>query len=540
MNKLFSYQSILFVLTVCAASEMILSVTAASLITDASIQFESIDPMAADERQPDEMQKIAFKYSPEGKFILEKAAESRSMGVAQVLSVRGAEESWRQSPETFFNNLSTAIYKEYREFQFRDNFGNAIRELVNDEIITIPINRLIPVKTSTKIDMRKEITDAVILGASIALNKDMRKAGIGAIGAGATNTGAIGASLVSIIKTEEASSKIPEELKTTGWRTYVSPGVSENSNTYGAYGLLNELSAHYYRDKTVVDCHQYIYEYLDKKGYSSDLLRAYTQSFMNSELNFYEFSFWTLQYFSYLQERHPEHYRNFIDNEIFRAAFIYFYDNYKELATETIPEIIKSISNKLNGMNIESSEIEHLVRIERLLIGNSSEQITLLKNELSLPKYIVIMNELRKGMPYPNNEPFKQSGIVANFVADGQVADNASFYLDEETEDEFEDIHEYGDPSYSGQVSGELIWEGEIRGTTLVTIDGLTASAGRIVGGNPLPGVPCSIVLSDYKNAVVAALPVPADGYKTVVLQVSGRGKIRVILRWAVLQDKPN
>ena len=88
---------------------------------------------------------------------------------------------------------------------------------------------------------------------------------------------------------------------------------------------------------------------------------------------------------------------------------------------------------------------------------------------------------------------------------------------------------------YSGPTSGVMVWEGDVRGPVMVTIEDGKASTGRVTG-NPLPGVPCSIVLSDYKNAVIAYMPGRESDYKRVVLQVNSRGKVSVEMRWTVLQ----
>ena len=55
----------------------------------------------------------------------------------------------------------------------------------------------------------------------------------------------------------------------------------------------------------------------------------------------------------------------------------------------------------LNGINIKSSEDERWVWISGVGLGKFTEQINLLKNEMSLPKYKTMMDELRKGSPDP-------------------------------------------------------------------------------------------------------------------------------------------
>lgn len=89
--------------------------------------------------------------------------------------------------------------------------------------------------------------------------------------------------------------------------------------------------------------------------------------------------------------------------------------------------------------------------------------------------------------------------------------------------------------AYSGPMSGMMVWTGDIRGTATVTIENGKASTGRVTG-NPLPGAPCSIQLSDYRNVAIVYMPGPENDYKRVVFQVNSRGRISVTLRWMVLR----
>jgi len=89
--------------------------------------------------------------------------------------------------------------------------------------------------------------------------------------------------------------------------------------------------------------------------------------------------------------------------------------------------------------------------------------------------------------------------------------------------------------TYTGPNTGMMVWEGDVRGSTMVTIENGKASTGRVTG-NPLPGVPCSIQLSDPRNAAIAYAPGPESDYKRVVLQVNSKGRMRVTLRWTVLR----
>ena len=84
-------------------------------------------------------------------------------------------------------------------------------------------------------------------------------------------------------------------------------------------------------------------------------------------------------------------------------------------------------------------------------------------------------------------------------------------------------------------MSGVMVWTGDVRGVTMVTIEDGKASTGRVTG-NPLPGVPCSILLSDFRNVAISYAPGPESDYKRVVLQVNSKGRVSVQLRWSVIR----
>jgi hypothetical protein len=87
-------------------------------------------------------------------------------------------------------------------------------------------------------------------------------------------------------------------------------------------------------------------------------------------------------------------------------------------------------------------------------------------------------------------------------------------------------------PAYSGPSSGEIVWEGIIRGTELVTIENGQASSGMVTGS--LPGVACLIQPTDAKKVSIASAPGPRNQYNRLVIRVSGNGRTRVTLKWSL------
>jgi hypothetical protein len=87
-------------------------------------------------------------------------------------------------------------------------------------------------------------------------------------------------------------------------------------------------------------------------------------------------------------------------------------------------------------------------------------------------------------------------------------------------------------PPYRGPSSGDLIWEGNVQGTELITIDNGQTSSGSLTGS--LPGVAVLIQPVDPKKVSIASSPGPRNSYNRVVLRVAGNGKMRVVLKWSL------
>jgi hypothetical protein len=85
---------------------------------------------------------------------------------------------------------------------------------------------------------------------------------------------------------------------------------------------------------------------------------------------------------------------------------------------------------------------------------------------------------------------------------------------------------------YSGPSSGEIVWEGSIRGTELITIENGQASSGTVTGA--LPGVAVLIQPTDPKRVSIASAPGPRNQYTRIVVRVSGNGRSRVTLKWSL------
>ena len=197
-----------------------------------------------------------------------------------------------------------------------------------------------------------------------------------------------------IIPTEEATSKIPETMRTNRWSTYVAPGSEVSANLQGAYGLLDELSAYYYGCRAVIDCTEYLSNYVDINGYSYELVSGYFCSIDNSIQAFYEFNYWTLEYLLFIKEHYPDHYKSIMSNESYRKAYSYFYDNFLAIENDYAPKNKKAVIDKLNSINVRASEDENTVWLKSTGIQKPTAEIKRLKKELSRDKYVMMLNEL--------------------------------------------------------------------------------------------------------------------------------------------------
>ena len=65
--------------------------------------------------------------------------------------------------------------------------------------------------------------------------------------------------------------------------------------------------------------------------------------------------------------------------------------------------------------------------------------------------------------------------------------------------------------NYSGPKFGTLVWEGEVRGTDLISIENGRVSSGRLTG--ELPGVPVLVQPLDSKKVGIASSPGPRNEY---------------------------
>jgi hypothetical protein len=84
----------------------------------------------------------------------------------------------------------------------------------------------------------------------------------------------------------------------------------------------------------------------------------------------------------------------------------------------------------------------------------------------------------------------------------------------------------------STPASGTLIWEGDVQGTQLVTIQDGMASPGQLMSAG-LPGREVVLQPQQEKKVGIASAPSPDNHYRRVVLRVFGHGHTRVVVNWS-------
>jgi len=88
-------------------------------------------------------------------------------------------------------------------------------------------------------------------------------------------------------------------------------------------------------------------------------------------------------------------------------------------------------------------------------------------------------------------------------------------------------------PAYQGPSSGVIVWEGVVKGSTMVAISGNESDSGRIVSG-ALPGVAVLLTPVDTKHVRIASSPAPSNSFQRMVFGANGNGPMQVTIHWSL------
>ena len=137
-------------------------------------------------------------------------------------------------------------------------------------------------------------------------------------------------------KTEVVTGKLPANLRTFRYDTYVAQGASASSNQDGVYGLLNEFAAYYWG----MHVEYKLYPYYAKNVNSLSGWHSFENDFVNDRDAYAEFYYWTLCYLDYARRKKPKVYKDIMNNKNYVVTFDTFRRNFEKL--------IKNYKKKLN------------------------------------------------------------------------------------------------------------------------------------------------------------------------------------------------
>jgi hypothetical protein len=86
--------------------------------------------------------------------------------------------------------------------------------------------------------------------------------------------------------------------------------------------------------------------------------------------------------------------------------------------------------------------------------------------------------------------------------------------------------------NYSGPRFGTLVWEGDVQGAEMITIENGAASIGSATGS--LPGIPAFIQPLEPNRVGIVGMPAPSNRYRAMTFRVKGKGHMKLTFRWSI------
>jgi len=292
----------------------------------------------------DEVLRIIWKYSPTISYLLDFNVRTQGLTAQQIMELRGFPAN---GVNDIFGTLSD--FAHYRMHHFQSGSWHYIWHVIGQ---TEGANR----------NANYHFVDGTPL--EVYFSKD------------------------TVVKTEAATGQLPANLRTYRWNSYASPNANPDANTWGAYGLLEELEAYYCGSLILYEATPYLLDFLDKNGYVVDVVLLYFGNWNSATQAFYEFTFWTLEYMLYLKVNNPAQYEVIMGNESYRAAFTYIYNSSLYINEATRAETMKAVTDKIVSMGIDPSL--DLTRLNAKLMSET----TMLKEYISVDKYVEMLDAL--------------------------------------------------------------------------------------------------------------------------------------------------
>lgn len=157
--------------------------------------------------------------------------------------------------------------------------------------------------------------------------------------------------ITALYVTAEMDATFPADAKTFRYGEYVTPDDPRlGSNTYGVYGLLDELAAYYQDSKTTLDLWPWV---RDEAPAENRILLNYLVLLDDLPTALAEFDLYILHYLVHAKEHQPEVYDAIVANEAFRAAYLAVRDGYVALAARAaeLEATVYDVATR-RGMNV--------------------------------------------------------------------------------------------------------------------------------------------------------------------------------------------
>ncbi len=198
---------------------------------------------------------------------------------------------------------------------------------------------------------------------------------------------------------------IPEDKKTSRYRTYIDKSYYQSTQITGISGFLDEYNSYYWSNKILYDLYDY---YKQEQPQTRDVWVGWTGSVFSFYYSWAEFRYWILMYLMYAQKNEPEIYKSMMQDEHLRYAFTSIDDQFTDLVNKLFIRLGKELPEHLKKFNmragIEEREFIDMKNqkqkdiyyvIDNLYQGMHLKDFITLTDELKKPEYIEMANRIR-------------------------------------------------------------------------------------------------------------------------------------------------
>ena len=195
-----------------------------------------------------------------------------------------------------------------------------------------------------------------------------------------------------IFKTEKMAPTIPSNLRTIRYDLYTS-GESY-SNSSGAIGCLEEMTAYYYGLYASTHLIDYLLQYDDGSGFFN-----FAVDVANDQCAYVEFRFFILNYLIFARQYFPQTYNYLMASKEFVAAYTEVCEAFEveiDTVKERLPEINNYLSAHFGAELVMTDQDFSYYRNGNFIKGAPLNDYTLLSVELSKSKYADMESAIKK------------------------------------------------------------------------------------------------------------------------------------------------